>query len=184
MLAALSFNVSPSAEGVFWRGWMWAVSDSLEDPSACQVGKACQLTQVSTVASPHGDLWVSPELRWLGWEVSMFCLGQSIFSLFLFLNYHFQLGCSFLYFPPFCYPVNIWAWTMHEALFRHCFHLTALYVILSQKIPQLVKAFFTSWFCLDKTTSHKKRGIRVGCGSCFVLFTGHLWRFPLPHYIW
>lgn len=183
MLTALSFNLSPSAEGVCWRGWMWAVTVCrIHQPA--RWGRPCQHTQVPTVASHHCDLRVNPELRWLGWESSMFCLGQSIFSLLLFSNYYFQLCCSFLYFPPSCYPVNVWAWTIYETLFRHCFHLTVLYIILSQKIPQLVKAFVASWFCVDQTTSHKERGIRVGCGSCFVLFVGHLWRFPLPHYIW
>lgn len=161
---------------------LWVTVCRIHQPA--RWGRPCQLTQVPTVASHHGDLWVNPELRWLGWESSMFCLGQSIFSLLLFSNYYFQLCCSFLYFPPSCYPVNVWAWTIYETLFRHCFDLTALYIILSQKIPQLVKAFVASWFCVDQTTSHKERGIRVGCGSCFVLFVGHLWRFPLPYYIW
>lgn len=57
----------------------------------------------------------------------------SIFSLVLFLNYHFQLCRSFLHFPPFCYSANVCAWTMLETPFRHCFHLTAPYVYFESK---------------------------------------------------
>lgn len=160
MLRALSLNVSPTAGGVCWRGWMWAVSDSLQDPSACQHarwGRPCQLTQVPAVASHHGDLRLNPELTWLGWEFSMFCLRPSIFSLFLFLSYHFQLCRSFLNFPPFCYSVNVWAWTKLETPFRYCFHLSAPYVYFESKGSPASESLCCFLILQDKREGHQGR---------------------------
>lgn len=61
MLTALSLNVSPTTEGVCWRGWMWAVSDSLQDPSACQVGKA--MPAYTSARSGFTPWWLTTQSR-------------------------------------------------------------------------------------------------------------------------
>lgn len=121
MLRALSLNVSPIAEGMCWRGWMWAVSDSLQDPSACQVGKA--MPAYTSARSGFTPWWLTTQSR-----IDM--VGVGILHVLLKTIYIFTVPFFEL---SFCYSVNVWAWTMLETPFRYCFHLTALYIYFESK---------------------------------------------------